>query len=144
MLKLTKIPIRIIHHTFSKLFSFIGFVWSIKTILFLISFICGIGFALVSLPITYRDIPFIPIYGGFIAFAFVLFVIIFSIAIDRLAETIGVSMQAMLGLKNSIDGLRFKLNEEFALIKELNRTIKHGNDLESKRQEESARDKTAG
>jgi len=136
--------IRGVTDLFKRIGTLFVFLWKIKLIVFLLLAGLSVFLAMIYLPIYKRELPLITIYIGYIAFALIAFVLMMSVALDRLAQTMGIGIQALMAVRTALNHVFNKLNDEINTVKNLNRTIERSNELETKRQEESQRTNYTG
>ena len=129
ILILLKIPIK-------KIIDFWLFLWKLKFSIFTVGSLLCVAGAFFVAPIL---LPFMAHPASWMAlqgFIMILFLIVFSVALDRIAETIGVGLQAIVILKNAINALRSKIDQEILSIRSLGNEIRNGTQKTKELQEE--------
>ena len=101
--------------------------FAIMAVLGIMCIFCSV----ILLPILCPAIPLIKIYLGLTSLFILSFIIIFSIALDRIAQTIGLSIQALVSLRDAVSTLIRNIQRETQEIKALEFTLRQANDTET-------------
>jgi hypothetical protein len=115
--------IYIFYALFSLIKSFFKVVTKFSLIVLLISAVIGLLVGLFFLPIWFPDYPFHYFFLGLPCIFVALSVAIFSVALDRFAETLYYLRRLLKLTKNSMDDLRRKLSDNSSEMQKLERSL---------------------